>query len=94
MERRYEDILTCRMEDIFTKGAAFISWNELYLWYGVQKLAARTYRDLSERWDEVITQRGARKTDLGKLMFVQSAWRPSPGIFIFAEKMAQPVCDE
>ena len=53
MERRYNDILTARLEDAVCNGCTYITWDELYLWYGVQKIAAGTYRDLSERFVEI-----------------------------------------
>lgn len=91
MGKKHSDVLTCRLEEILTTGATFISWNELYLWYGVQKLAAGTYRDLSNRWDEIADEWEEKKESLGRLMFVQSAMKPSPGIYLFAENMPQPI---
>jgi hypothetical protein len=87
MDRRHDDELTSRLEEIFTKGCTFISWNELYLWYDVQKIAARTYRDLSDRWDE-IASRTKTESSLGKLSFVQSPMgRSTPGLFLFGSEM-------
>ena len=95
MQKRHDDELTNRLEQILTGGCTYISWNELYLWYGVQKLAAATYRDLAARWDDV---RNGRTTvsgdDLGELFFVQSPTRASPGIYLFGSNMPQPVYEE
>lgn len=94
MDKRHDDLLTARLEEIVTKGCTYIAWNELYLWYGVQKLAARTYRDLAERWDEISSAQDL--TSLGKLAFVQSPWRKggsSPGIYLFGSEMPQIVND-
>lgn len=92
MDKRHDEVLTTRLEDIVTKGCAYISWNELYLWYGVQKLAARSYRDLSARWDELAAS--YNMTDLGKLVFVQSPWEKNGGgIFLFGSAMPNIVND-
>jgi hypothetical protein len=53
MERRHEEALLARLEAAFLDGYSFISWNELYSWYDVLKIAAGTWRDLQERWQEV-----------------------------------------
>lgn len=91
MERRHDDELTSRLEEILTNGCAFISWSELYLWYDVQKIAARTYRDLSDRWDE-LTARTTTDRPLGKLSFVESPMgRVSPGLFLFGSEMPRLV---
>ncbi|MDE2166428.1 MAG: hypothetical protein KGJ66_08835 [Alphaproteobacteria bacterium] len=55
MLKRHEDILMTRLEEISTKQVTQIAWNELYLWYGVQKIAVKTYRDLLDRWHSVWT---------------------------------------
>lgn len=46
MEKRHDDVLNARLESVMTAGVAHVLWKELYLWYGVQKIAARTIRDL------------------------------------------------
>jgi hypothetical protein len=92
MDRRHDEILTNRLEEILTKGCTYIGWNELYLWYGVQRLAKRSYRDLSDRWDELVKQAGRK--DLGKLSFVQSPMsRITPGMFLFGSDMPTIVDD-
>lgn len=89
MEKRHDDELTSRLERILTDGSAFISWNELYLWYGVQKLASASYRDLSNRWNLIAEENG--RTDLGELAYVQSPTKSSPGIHVFGSAMPQPI---
>ena len=94
MDKRHDDLLTSRLEEILTKGSTFVSWSELYLWYNVEKLAARTYRDLARRWDELIESHEV--AHLGKLAFVQSPWSrggSSPGMFLFGSDMPQLVND-
>lgn len=81
MDRRHQDNLTNRLEDAHLLGCAHIAWNELYLWYGVQKIAARTYRDLEERW-QALTDGEA-----GKLMKIEGRG----GMFVFGEDKALAV---
>lgn len=93
MERRHDEELTSRLEEIVTTGCTYISWNELYVWYDVKKIAARTYRDLSERWDQLTE---GLKTDrpLGKLSFIQSPMgRVTPGLFLFGSEMPNLVIE-
>lgn len=94
MEKRHQDLLTSRLEQIVTTGSTYIAWSELYFWYGVQKLAKRTYRDLSERWDEIATTHGL--TEVGKLSFVQSPLTTGgggAGIHLFGSEMPNLVDD-
>ena len=92
MQKRHDDELTNRLEKIITDGSVYISWNELYLWYDVQKLAAGSYRDLASRWDDV--SRGILTKDgevLGTLSFVQSATTVTPGMYLFGSNMPRVV---
>jgi hypothetical protein len=63
MERRYDDILTARLEDAMHNGCAHITWNELYLWYRVQKIAAGTWRDLNRRLKELNNEAKPRRIE-------------------------------
>jgi hypothetical protein len=53
MQKRYDETLTTRLEDAVHNGCSHITWSELYLWYGVRKIAAGTYRDLDQRMKEI-----------------------------------------
>lgn len=83
MEKRHDDIINARLETVLTAGVAHVLWSELYLWYDVQKIAARTVRDLIERWEEL--SRGEH----GRLMQISG----SGGIFLVAERNINPVVD-
>lgn len=54
MERRHEEELIARLERAYLDGYSFVSWSELYYWYDVQKIASKTWRDLHEKWNEVV----------------------------------------
>ncbi|MGV8891638.1 MAG: hypothetical protein ACOH2K_01530 [Burkholderiaceae bacterium] len=95
MQKRHDDELINRLEQILTEGCVYISWNELYLWYGMQKLAAGTYRDLTMRWQEISDGKTMTDgTELGDLVFVQSPTKNSPGIYLFGSNMPQAVYEE
>lgn len=76
MERRHEEILTTKLEEVIDIGFSHLPWGQLYRWYEVKKLAAGTYRDLERRWQEV--SRGQS----GKLNYVEA----HEGLLVFAEK--------
>ena len=75
MDRRHQDSLLNRLEEAWLNGVSHITWEELYLWYGVEKIAARTYRDLEDRWTALTDDKS------GRLMRVDGRG----GMFIFGE---------
>ncbi len=84
MERRFDELLTARLEDALLNGCTHITWSEVYHWYGIERLAAGTERDLNNRWLE-LTQKKR-----GRLMMV----RGRDGMFLFGEKDSRPVYKE
>ena len=83
MNRMHQDLLTSRLEDASSNGVSHITWNELYLWYGVERIAAKTWRDLQERWNEV-----NQGTD-GELMKIQAR----AGMYIFGKNLVENLAD-
>ena len=81
MEKRHQDSLSNRLEEVALNGCAHVTLEELYRWYDVQKIAARTYRDLEIRWQEL--SEGKR----GRLMRVAGRG----GVFLFGELTAEKV---
>jgi hypothetical protein len=79
MQKRYDETLTARLELVEDTGCAYVAWDELYRWYEVRKIAARTYRDLQQRWDEIEPKEKERKK--GRLMCVAR----HDGVFLFSE---------
>jgi hypothetical protein len=53
MEKRHDDLLTARMEEVANRGWAFIAWWEAYLWANQQKLGKNFWRDLKARFEAV-----------------------------------------
>ena len=81
MEKRQQDLLSNRLEEASLNGCSHVTWNELYGWYDVQKIAARTYRDLEVRWQDMTQGKG------GRLMKIEGRG----GIFLFGEKNIEKV---
>ena len=81
MEKRHQDLLALRLEDAYLNGCSHVSWEELYHWYGVQRIAARTYRDIEARWQNLTDGKA------GRLMKIDGRG----GIFLYGEKHATPV---
>ena len=91
MQIRHEELLTSRLEEAVLHGGVRITWDEMYLWYGVQKIAAGTWRDMARRWEKVVESVKATKipewTDPGKLMRTHDR----AGFFIFGDKRVRQV---
>ena len=81
MEKRHQDSLTNRLEDAWLNGVSHVTWEELYLWYDTQKIAARTYRDLQNRWWDLTDGKGASLTKI----------EGRGGIFVFGGDRASKV---
>lgn len=75
MQKLHDDLLTARLESVLDAGVAHILWNELYRWYDTKKIAARTLRDLNQRWFDLTGG------ECGSLMKVEGM----SGIFLMAE---------
>lgn len=80
MQKRHDDLLTARIEDAVHNGCAHITYNELYLWYHVRKIAARTWRDLAERFTEISGGAAKPRKIVGR-----------GGIFIYDAADAKPL---
>jgi hypothetical protein len=84
MQRHHEDMLTARLERVMDEGCVHVLRNELYRWYGRSKLAARTYRDLEERWQEI------SDGNEGPLQRIKGAG----GFFLLAGERMAPISEE
>ena len=81
MDKRHQDALTNRLEDAWLNGVSHLTWEELYLWYDVKKIAARTYRDLQTRWWDLTEGKGGYLTQI----------EGRGGIFVFGSDRATKV---
>jgi len=84
IQKRYDDLLTNRLEQVIDAGCVFVLKAELRRWYGKQKIAARTYRDLERRWQELT------EGELGQLKCV----RTSAGFHLIPEEWIRPIVSE
>lgn len=84
MEKRHSDTLTNRLEHVLDGGCVYILWNELRRWYEVKKVAAGTYRDIAERWNELSEGKD------GPLQTVQGY----EGFYLFAKGAISPFPSE
>jgi hypothetical protein len=66
------------------EGCAHILKSELHRWYDKKKIAARTYRDLEERWQEI------SEGQSGPLHRVWGAG----GVFLLASDRVQSLAEE
>ena len=84
MNRRHQDLLTTLLEKAYLNGVAYISWNELYLWYNITRLGAVTRRDLEDRWEDI------SQGKVGRLVRIDR----EEGMFLFGEQAARPMIAE
>jgi hypothetical protein len=84
MLKRHDNILTSRLETVSIAGCAHILWDELYLWYGIQRITVTIYRDLEARWQELTNDKQ------GALMKADG----SGGLFLVAYNNTNLVIDE
>jgi hypothetical protein len=58
MQKRHEDQLASRLDELFITGVTSISWAELYYWYNVDKIRKAPYRDILDKWERILEERG------------------------------------
>ncbi len=62
MQKRHEDLLGLRLDTLYITGITSITWQELYLWYGVDKIRKAPYRDIQDRWERLLEENGIENT--------------------------------
>ncbi len=62
MQKRHEDQLGLRLDTLYITGITSITWQELYLWYGVDKIRKAPYRDIQDRWERLLEENGIENT--------------------------------
>jgi hypothetical protein len=76
MEKRHDEQLTARIEEVANNGWAFIEWWEAYLWYNQQKLGKNFWRDLKSRFDDCKSNKDAELSFIagrGVLLLINKA---------------------
>lgn len=51
---RHMNELYARLEKVYTLGVATINKEELKLWYGMDRLGVKAWRDMDDRWREIV----------------------------------------
>jgi predicted P-loop ATPase len=54
MLKRHVDQLWARLDELYANGTTFMSWGELYHWYNIERIAKAPWRDIQERWEELL----------------------------------------
>ncbi len=60
MLKRHENQVWARLDELYANGTTFIGWGELYHWYGVERISKTPWRDLKQRWDELLEDKGEK----------------------------------
>jgi len=53
MLRRYEDSLDLLLDRLFLDGAASVRWDDVYVWFGAERLSKGAYREMLKRWEDL-----------------------------------------
>lgn len=63
MIKRHVDQLWARLDELYANGTTFISWGELYHWYGIKRIAKAPWRDIQARWQELLEEKREKYAD-------------------------------
>ncbi|MBS7350139.1 MAG: hypothetical protein KIG95_08315 [Comamonas sp.] len=63
MNKRHQEQLLSRLDDLFTKGVTFIAWPEIYYWYSIERIAKAPWRDIKSKWADVLEEAGEKYQD-------------------------------
>lgn len=53
MKTIYLSDLRKHLDRVYFSTSTVISWNELYMWFGTQKIAKNTYRYIQKAWEDL-----------------------------------------
>ena len=63
MLRRHTEQLWARLDQLYANGTTFVSYNELYHWYNIKRLAKAPWRDINSRWQELLEEKEEEYVD-------------------------------
>lgn len=70
MLKRHSDQLWSRLDNLYTTGSTCITLAELRHWYGAQRINKTPWRDIKERWIELLEEKtGENHAELQIAMF-------------------------
>jgi hypothetical protein len=58
MNKRHEDQLSARLDSLYANGTTFISYDEIYYWYRLQRISKHPWRDIKSRWGNLLQEVG------------------------------------
>jgi hypothetical protein len=61
---RHSNELLSRLEEVAEVGCGFIRMDLMLLWYGQERFTVGIWRDVQEKWEEVLDQFGEQKIPL------------------------------
>jgi hypothetical protein len=64
MIKRHQDQLMARLDQLYANGTTFMSWGEIYHWYGIQRIAKTPWRDIQNRWHGLLDEKDEKHSDL------------------------------
>lgn len=86
MQKRHADQLLNRLDQLYTHGNTFISWAELYYWYGIERLTKGPWKDIQSHWAEILDDRNEKYLD-------PLVSEKQGGLLFFFEPTAKPLSD-
>lgn len=57
MLRRHVDQLMTRLDELYIEGVTYISWGEVYHWYGIERITKKIWGDIDERWETLLEEK-------------------------------------
>jgi hypothetical protein len=63
MIKRHEDQLWARLDELYANGTTYISYGEMYHWYRIQRLAKAPWRDIKNRWEQLLEEQSEKYSD-------------------------------
>jgi hypothetical protein len=64
MLKRHADQVWARLDQLYANGTTSISRGELYHWYNTQRINKAPWRDIMERWQELLESKNEDFVDL------------------------------
>jgi hypothetical protein len=63
-QRHHEYQLQNRLDELYLTGHCHITWNELYHWFNLDKIAKAPYRKINEMWTELCERHGLAPVEI------------------------------
>jgi hypothetical protein len=60
MEKRHENQLMIKLDELWLKNATFISYQEIYYWFNIDSIRYKPFKVIKERWIELLAENGRK----------------------------------